>query len=153
MDHDFYTLVSRFWWVIFPLFWMIFALAWGWSRHARANRALDILKSYADQGKDPPPELMKNLQGEWDGGCGPGPFGWRYGWRYSPQRLMHRAFVFTALAIAFFVLTFWNHDGEDHWRHHGLLVPMLIFAALAISNFLSLLFMPRGWPPDDRDRR
>ena len=64
---------SRFWWLIFPLFWMVFALAWGWSRHARANRALDILKSYADQGKDPPPELLKSLQGgSWDGGCGPG---------------------------------------------------------------------------------
>jgi hypothetical protein len=30
---------------------------------------------------------------------------------------------------------------------------MLIFAALAISNFLSLLFMRRRWPPDDKDRR
>jgi hypothetical protein len=153
---DFYDLVSRFWWVIFPLFWMIFALGWGWSRHTRANRALDILKSYADQGKDPPPELLKSLQGGgWDGDCGPGPYGWRYGWRYSPQRLLQRGFLFTALAIAFFVLTFWNHDGDNHWHHdHGLLIPMMIFAALAISNFLSLLFMPRGgWPPDDRDRR
>jgi len=156
MDHDFYTLVSRFWWVIFPLFWMVAILAWGWSRHARANRTLDILKSYADQGKDPPPELLKNLQGGgWDGDCGPGPYGWRYGWRYSPQRLLQRGFLFTALAVAFFVLTFWNPDEGNHWhRTHGLLIPMLIFAALAISNFLSLLFMPRGgWPPDDRDRR
>jgi hypothetical protein len=149
---DFYDLVSRFWWIIFPLFWMVFALGWGWSRHTRANRALDILKSYADQGKDPPPELLKSLQGGgWDGGCGPGP----YGWRYSPERRLHRGFLFTALAIAFFVLTFWNHDGGNHWHHdHGLLIPMMIFAALAISNFLSLLFMPRGgWPPDDKDRR
>jgi hypothetical protein len=152
MDHDFYTLVSRFWWVIFPLFWMIFALGWGWSRHTRANRALDILKSYADQGKDPPPELMKNLQqgGGWDGDCGPGP----YGWRYSPARLMQRGFLFTALAVAFFALTFWNPDGDNHWHHgHGLLIPMMIFAALAISNFLSLLFTTRRWPPDDKDRR
>ena len=29
----------------------------------------------------------------------------------------------------------------------GLLIPMMVFAALAFSNFLSLLFMPRGWPP------
>jgi hypothetical protein len=149
---DFYDLFSRFWWVIFPLFWMIFALGWGWSRHTRANRALDILKSYADQGKDPPPELMRSLQGGWDGGCGPD---WRYGgWRYSPERLMQRAFLFTALAIAFFVLTFWNHDGDNHWhRNHGLLIPMIVFAALALSNFLSLLFMRRRPPPDDRDRR
>ena len=61
MDHDSYWLFSRFWWLIFPLFWMVTALAWGWSRHSRANRALDIIKSYADQGKEPPPELLKNL--------------------------------------------------------------------------------------------
>jgi hypothetical protein len=149
MDHDFYWMFSRFWWLIFPLFWMMCALAWGWSRHARANRALDILKSYADQGKDPPPELLKNLQGGVDGSCGP------YGWRYSPERRLHRAVVFTALAIAFGVMTFWNNDdGGQRWHHHGgLFVPMMIFAALAFSNFLSLLFMPRGWPPDDKDKR
>ena len=149
MDHDFTWTFSRFWWLIFPLFWMVCALAWGWSRHVRANRALDIIKSYADQGKDPPPDLVKNLQGGMDGGCGP------YGWRNSPERRMHRAIVFTGLAIAFGVLTFWNYDDGGHgWHHHGgLFIPMMIFAALAFSNFLSLLFMPRGWPPRDKDER
>jgi hypothetical protein len=151
MDHDFTSGFSHFWWLIFPLFWMIFALAWGWSRHTRANRALDIIKSYADQGKDPPPELVRNLQGDMvgDGGCGP------YGWRYSPERRLHRAFVFLALAIAFGVLMFWNYDDNGHWhRHFGFLIPTVIFAALAFSNFLSLLFLPRGnLPPYDRDRR
>jgi len=75
--------------------------------------------------------------------------------RNSPERRMHRAIVFTGLAIAFGVLTFWNYDDGGHgWHHHGgLFIPMMIFAALAFSNFLSLLFMPRGWPPDDKDRR
>jgi len=148
MDHDYYWGFARFWWLIFPLFWMIVVLAWGWSRHARANRTLDIIKSYADQGKDPPPELMKNLRGDMDGGCGP------YAWRYSPERRLHRAFLFLALAIAFGVLMIWNYNDSGHWHHHfGLLVPTVIFAALAFSNFLSLLFLPRGWPPRDRDER
>lgn len=148
MDHDFTDLVSRFWWVIFPLFWMIFALFLGWSRHARANRALDIVKTYADQGKDPPPELLRNLQGGWGGGCGPN------GWRYSPERRLHRAFLFSALAVAFFILTFWNHDVDNHWHHtSGLLIPAMIFTALAFSNFLSLLFLSRRDFPDDKDRR
>jgi hypothetical protein len=49
------------------------------------------------------------------------------------------------------VLTFWHYDdGGQRWHHHGgLFIPMMIFAALAFSNFLSLLFMPRGWPPRD----
>jgi hypothetical protein len=148
MDHDFYWGFSHFWWLVFPLFWMVMALAWGWSRHSRANRALDIVKTYADQGKDPPPELLKNLQGRSDGY-----YGCDGGWRYSPERRLHRAVVFTALAIAFGVLTVWNPDDSGRWHHHGLFVPMMIFAALAFSNFLSLLFMSRGWPSRDKDER
>lgn len=150
MDHDFTWGFSHFWWLIFPLFWMIYAIAWGWSRHARANRALDIIKSYADQGKDPPPELVKNLQGDvYGGGCGP------YGWRYSPQRLLHRGILFTVLAVTFGFLMFWRWDDGGHWHHNfGLLIPTVIFAALGFSNFLSLLLMPRGnWPPSDRNGR
>ncbi len=149
MDHDSYWMFGHFWWLIFPLFWMIMALAWGWSRHNRANRALDILKTYADQGKEPPPELLKGLQSGMDGGCGP------YGWRYSPQRLLQRGILFGALAIAFGFLTFWNNqDDGGHWHHHGgLLIPMVVFAALAFSNFLSLLFITRRWPPNDKDGR
>jgi hypothetical protein len=153
MEHDFYNLFSRFWWLIFPLFWMVMGLAWGWSRHARANRMLDILKSYADQGKDPPPELMKSLQagGGWDGsrdGCGWGG-GWG-GWRYSPQRLLHRTFVFTALAIAFGILAFRNGDDFGPHQGYGLLIPFVIFVALALSSGLSLLFIRRGLPSSDR---
>ena len=147
---DFYTLFSRFWWLIFPLFWMGAMAMSHWSRHARANRALDILKSYADQGKDPPPELMKSLQIGRDDD-----FGWRrrsdWGWRYSPEWRLHRTFLFTGLAIAFGFLTY--TQPTEH-RNFGLLIPTLIFTALAVSHFLSLLFLPRGgWPPDDKDRR
>ena len=150
MDHDFYWLFSRFWWLIFPLFWMVMALAWAWSRHSRANRALDIIKTYADQGKDPPPELVKGLQDGMAGGyCGRD--GW-YGWRYSPERRLNRALFFTALACAFAILMFWGHDDGGYWHHSsGLLVPVVIFAALGFSNFLSLLFMSRRLPPYDRD--
>jgi hypothetical protein len=147
MNNDAYGLFSHFWWLIFPLFWMIFMLAMGWSRHARANRALDILKTYADQGKDPPPELLKGLQNV-DSGCSP------YSWRYAPARLLQRGFLFLALAAAFGFMSLRNFDDGDHWHHHGgLLIPALIFAALAFSNFLSLLFTTRGWPPNDRDGR
>lgn len=155
MDHDFYWQFPQLWWLIFPLFWMVFALTRVWSRHTRANRALDIIKTYADQGKDPPPELIRSLQGGMDGGCG------LYGGRYSPQRQLYRGFLFLALAIGFGFMMFWNFDDSGHWHHNfGLMLPTVIFAAFAFTNFLSLLFMPRGgwptnssWPPNDRDGR
>ncbi len=151
MDHDGYSLFTHYWWLIFPLFWMVIAMARGWSRHSRANRALDIIKSYADQGKDPPPDLLKNLA---IGGMVPAAAIGPYGWRNSPERRLGRAFFFAALACAFGFLTFWPQD-DGNWHHHafGLVHSMTaIFAALAFSNFLSLLFLPRGsLPPYDKD--
>jgi hypothetical protein len=147
MDHDFYWLFSRFWWLIFPIFWMTYGLFWGWSRHSRANRSLDIIKSYADQGKDPPPELLKTLQ--------QAPDGWgRCGrWR-SPEERLSRAILFAALALVFGFMTFWRFSEDHYGSHHmfGLLVPTAVFAALAFSNFLSLLFISRTLPPPDQDR-
>ena len=145
MDHDFFTLFSRFWWLIFPLFWMVAMVASVWSRHARANRTLDIIKTYADQGKDPPPDLVKGLQGGMDGGWGCD----RRSWRYTYEGRLHRTMMFAALAIVFAVLNFW-HGGFDWDGHHhgGFLVLLLVFAALAFSNGLSLLFW-RGSPPSD----
>jgi len=146
MDHDFYWLFSRFWWLIFPLFWMGVMVMAHWSRHNRANRALDIVKSYADQGKDPPPDLMKNLQGDVGGWCGRG------GWRYSPQRYLHRAILFGCLTLAFGAITFWH--GDEAFEHHhgsGYLIATIVFAALTLSNALSLMFMSRVPPPYDRD--
>jgi len=147
MEHDFYSLFSRFWWLIFPLFWMGAMVMAQWSRHNRANRALDIIKSYADQGKDPPPELLKSLQGGRDDDCG---WGRRRdgSWRYAPQRLLQRTFLFTAFAIVFGIMAFNHFDGNE--RHgFGYLLPFAIFAALALSNGLSLLFAPRLPPPSD----
>ena len=148
MEHDFYSLFSRFWWLIFPLFWMGAMVMAQWSRHNRANRALDIIKSYADQGKDPPPDLLKSMQGGGGDYCG-WDSDWRGRWRYSPQRLLQRTFLFTALAIAFGILMFRDGNDFDHHHGYGLLIPFVIFVALAISNGLSLLFMPRGLPPAD----
>jgi hypothetical protein len=147
--HDLIWLFTRYWWLIFPLFWMGVAMMGIWSRHTRANRSLDLIKSYADQGKDPPPELLKALQGggDWGGWCGP-----RYG-RFSPERRLHRTFLFGALAVAFAVLYF-GHSGDDNWHHHGFgyLMPLVIFTALACSNLFSLILGPRLLPPpSDRD--
>jgi hypothetical protein len=149
MDHDFYWLFSHFWWLIFPLFWMAAVMARLWSRHARANRALDIIKSYADQGKEPPPELLKTLQQgpEVWGDCG-------RRWRRSPEERLGRAFLFAALAFAFGFLAFWPQLSGSPYHHHnpfGLIVLTAIMAAFAVSNLLSVIFQPRDLPPYDKD--
>jgi hypothetical protein len=149
MDHDFYWLFSHFWWLIFPLFWMVIRMTGLWSRHSRANRALDIVKSYADQGKEPPAELLKGLQQE-SGPCGYGWGGRR--WR-TPEERLGRAFLFAALACAFGFMAFWPQENGNWHPHHvfGLVFVTAILAACAISNLLSYVFQPRQLPPYDKD--
>ena len=51
----------RIWWLIFPLIGFGFAFWSIWLSHQRQKAAIDLLRTYASQGKDPPPELVKAL--------------------------------------------------------------------------------------------
>jgi len=51
----------HFWWLIFPL---AFFIAGGFSsfmRYQRTKAKIDLLKTYAAAGKEPPAELLRNL--------------------------------------------------------------------------------------------
>ena len=50
--------------VIVPVIFLVglFLLARTWLAHRRAQRGLDVLKGYIDQGKEPPAELMEYLR-------------------------------------------------------------------------------------------
>lgn len=50
---------ARYWWLMFPLFGMLMAI-WGMSQSERQSKnVVDLIKSYTDQGKEPPAELLK----------------------------------------------------------------------------------------------
>lgn len=56
---SFTDLFVSFWWLIFPVFGMAMGF-WGMiSSERRSARVLDLIKSYVDQGKEPPAELLK----------------------------------------------------------------------------------------------
>jgi hypothetical protein len=51
-----------FWWLIFPIGFFVFR-AWDrWLSYQRSRHALEVMKQYAAQGKDPPPELVRQMQ-------------------------------------------------------------------------------------------
>ena len=60
--HDFWWLFNRYWWLLFPLGWAIGQLVKNILRHKRAQAALEVLQSYAAQGKEPPAELVAVLR-------------------------------------------------------------------------------------------
>ncbi|HYD86569.1 MAG TPA: hypothetical protein VEA80_03775 [Vitreimonas sp.] len=52
-----------YWWLMFPVFGMIIALIGMFQAEGRNRKVMDLIKAYVDQGKEPPPELLK-LAGE-----------------------------------------------------------------------------------------
>lgn len=67
-------LFRDFWWLIFPIFGMLMAV-WGMIQSDnRSRQVISLIKSYTDQGKEPPPELLKLAsQGLQEGGQAPSP--------------------------------------------------------------------------------
>ncbi len=54
-------LFQSYWWLLFPLFWFVGA---GWGslmRYKRTQAKIDLLKTYAMSGKEPPAELIASL--------------------------------------------------------------------------------------------
>ncbi len=54
-------LFRQFWWLMFPVMGMVYGLVGMLQQNRRQNRAIDLLRTYAEQGKEPPPELLKAL--------------------------------------------------------------------------------------------
>jgi hypothetical protein len=82
-----------YWWLLFPIGAFVFG-AWDrWLTYRRSRDHLDLLKSYAAQGKEPPPELVRgvsdDMPGEAPGGY-PGYPG--YGSYWMSPRHMRRAY-------------------------------------------------------------
>ena len=83
---------SSYWWLLFPIGFFVFG-AWDrWLAYKRSRDHLDLLKHYAQQGKDPPPELVRNVSddmpGEAPGGYPPGYGYGGYWWPPSAPLLL-----------------------------------------------------------------
>jgi hypothetical protein len=77
-----------FWWLMFPLFGMLMAVMGMFQDDRRATKTMDLIKAYVDQGKDPPPELLKLASQESDSAA----------WRSSNDSRGWSFVVFAALA-------------------------------------------------------
>lgn len=56
---NFEELFRDYWWLIFPFFGMGMALLGATQEERKAKSAMQLIKSYIDQGKEPPPELLR----------------------------------------------------------------------------------------------
>ena len=89
MHHDFWW---SYWWLLFPIGAFVFG-AWDrWLAYRRSRDHLELLKHYAAQGKEPPPEVMQELRNGADPNAPPpGYDAWGYGGYWAHPRYMRRA--------------------------------------------------------------
>ena len=117
------ALFFSFWWLIFPVGGMLMGLFAMIGHYSHRKDTLRILKSYADQGKDPPAALLEALKSDEERAMDYGYYGRRryrryrgYGWGgfggFVPFAALAAGFgyfgyygggpsVFTPLALAF----------------------------------------------------
>lgn len=54
-------LFRSFWWLLFPMAWFVFGGFSSFLNYRRQKDALDLIKTYADKGQQPPEALLKLL--------------------------------------------------------------------------------------------
>jgi hypothetical protein len=58
---DVEDLFRSYWWLLFPLGYFVATGFDQWLKYRRHRDTLDLIKSYADQGREAPPELLARL--------------------------------------------------------------------------------------------
>ena len=58
----FVTLFNQYWWLLFPLTFGLFGLIHMILKDDENRRAMSLIRTYTDQGKEPPAELLALLK-------------------------------------------------------------------------------------------
>ena len=147
-----------YWWLMFPIGAFLFG-AWDrWLGYRRSRDHLDLIRSYADQGKEPPAELLRGVHdGAMDDGdrnypgygapwTGAGGMrrAYRHDYRWGPYWQWRKVFVLGALAAGFW----WAADfGGVPGAHGGLRIVAVVLTCVAAAN---LAFALLSWGRRDR---
>ena len=130
-----------FWWLIFPLMGFVFGGFGMWMNYRAQRDRMELLRTYAAQGKDPA-EMAKILAadnavngppGDPNGWYGPGywhPRYGRWGW-WGPMREWRRFIVFICLAVGFGVA---SQYAEWPGTEHAFVLVAIIMGVLALGS-------------------
>ncbi len=126
---EFADLFRDYWWLMFPIFGMLMAV-WGMISHERRlHSVMGLIKSYVDQGKDPPPELLGMASQGMDGHAdGHAPHGQSGAWTFI---------VFAAISAGF--ATGYYHIREESFAFAFLIVAV-VMGIMAVGALLMLMF-------------
>ncbi|WP_150131406.1 hypothetical protein [Caulobacter mirabilis] len=135
-------LFEKYWWLLFPLMGFAFGGFGMWLNYKRSRDALELIKMYAQQGKEPPAGLLAavsrggayDAQEDWTGV--PARRGRRERRYHNGERLM----TFTALAVGFGAVAWWGGEGPTRLAFG---VVALVMGVMAVGSLIILLVQRR----------
>jgi Flp pilus assembly protein TadB len=122
-----------FWWLMFPVFGMFIAVIGMFQSENRSRQVMTLIKSYVEQGKEVPPELLKMAQERSD-------YDMDVGLPTPRSSGLWSFFVFLALAAGFTV-GYWFIRAES-WSFAFLIVAVTM-GVLAIGSLIIFLVQRR----------
>ncbi len=141
----------EYWWLVFPMMWFVFGMFGMWMSNRRHRDQMELMKTYAAQGKDPA-ELAKALNGDpqaWGGY--PGLYGNRWAWRAArrgPYWEWRRAIMFGCLAIGFWLASYYaDFPGSERAFTIVAIVMSVLAAASIMMAIMTTAMGPR--PPHE----
>ena len=124
-------LFRDFWWLIFPI-WGLAMGAWhSMAAYRRQKAMLDLVRTYADKGQQPPEALLAALgRDDVDSRLG----------RNSPVHYWSLAALFGVLAAGFGVSA-WVYDFQGVGWPFGIVA--LVMTAVAVWSLINAMFLAR----------
>ncbi|MEJ2816723.1 hypothetical protein [Caulobacter sp. CCG-8] len=138
-------LFRSYWWLIFPLSWFVFGAYQSWLSYKANRDTLDLIKTYAQSGREPPPELLAKLSKRWNDGNGLGEAdddnddrGHRryHRRRYRRYHGWSRVALFGCLCAGFTFASLTGFYGE---AGPAFIIVAFVMGALAVSSVVSIL--------------
>jgi amino acid permease len=128
-------LFRSFWWLIFPLSWFVFGAYQSWLSYKANRDTLDLIKSYAQAGRDPPPELLAKLSKRWNDGDEMEEADRRPRHRRHRQRTWSQVALFGCLCAGFTYAAV----TDLYQAGSAFVIVAFVMAALSVASVVSIL--------------
>ncbi|HYE46992.1 MAG TPA: hypothetical protein VEA44_14615 [Caulobacter sp.] len=139
-------LFRSYWWLLFPLGYFAYAAFEQYMRYRRHRDTLDLIKSYADQGRDPPPEVLARLrtrsldgdevdEDEIEEGGDRRAVRRRYRARYRRERTWYQVVLFGVMAAGFGYAAATDMYGAGE----AFVIVTFVMAALCLASLVGVL--------------
>lgn len=132
-------LFKQYWWLLFPFGWFVAGAYQNWLSYKANRDTLDLLKSYAASGREPPPELVARLNKRWsddDDGDDDRPRRRRYrGYRYGRDQQAYQLVLFGVLCAGFSYAAYTDLYGAGE----AFIIVAFVMGALSLASLVSVV--------------